>query len=105
MSDQKLYFNGINPQGKYLTPPAPLAEIVRRLKEEGWEAPPEWVLEWTREHTADPKEDRLRRPVLETKRPWDLTKTGWGVVYAPDLDPRVRYELEDLLEHRRRQAP
>jgi len=101
MSDQKLYFTGINPQGKYLTPPASLDEVIRGLKAGGWQAPPGWVLEWTREHAVD---DPLRKPVFETNRPWDLTETGWGVVFAPDLDPRVRVELEALLEHRRRQA-
>ncbi len=103
MSDPKLYFTGINPKGEYLTPPASLEEIVKRLKEKGWQAPPDWVLEWTHEHTAD-EDDRLRKPVFETDRPWDLTETGWGVVFAPDLDPRVRTELEDLVEHRRQQA-
>jgi hypothetical protein len=101
MNDQKLYFTGINPKGKYLTPPAPLAEIIRRLQAEGWETPPCWVLDWTREHAAD---DPLRKPVFETTRPWDLTETGWGVVFAPGLDPRVRAKLEILLEHRRKQA-
>ncbi len=101
MSDQKLYFTGINPKGKYLTPPAPLERVVNRLLEEGWQAPPEWVLEWTREHAVD---DKLRKPVLETNRPWDLAETGWGVVFAPDLDPRVKAKLEILLEKRRDQA-
>ena len=101
MSDQRLYFTGINPKGKYLTPPASLERIVNRLLEEGWTAPPEWVLEWTKKHHVD---DPLRKPVFETDRPWDLTETGWGVVFAPDLDSRVRTELEELLEHRRRQA-
>jgi hypothetical protein len=101
MSDQLLYFTGVNPKGKYLTPPAPLEEIVRRLKEEGWQAPPNWVLDWAREHAV---EDPLRRPVFETTRPWDLTETGWGVVFAPDVDPRVPMVLEELLEHRRKQA-
>ncbi len=85
MSDQmnnKLYFTGINPKGKYLTPPTSLERIVNRLRQEGWQTPPEWVLEWTREHTAD-EDDRLRKPVFETDRPWNLTGTGWGVVFAP----------------------
>jgi hypothetical protein len=101
MSDRKLYFNGVNPKGKYLTPPAPLQELVERLRREGWQAPPEWVLEWTRQHAVG---DPRRKPVLEVDKPWDLAETGWGVVFAPDLNSRVRSELETLLEHRRQLA-
>ena len=101
MSDKNLYFNGVNPQGKYLTRPATFDQIVEGLKRGGWTAPPEWVLRWTQEHGVD---DPRRKPILEVQRPWDLAETGWAVVFAPDLDPRVRFALEELLEHRRQKA-
>lgn len=101
MSKKKLYFNGVTPKGKYVTPPASFDQIVERLKREGWKAPAEWVLRWTEDHAVD---DPRRKPVLEVEHPWDLAETGWAVVFAPDLDPRVRSALGELLEHRRRQA-
>jgi hypothetical protein len=101
MSEELLYFNGVSPRGSYLTPPAPWSKIAEALRQGGWNAPPDWVLEWTRQHAVD---DPKRLPVLETERPWDLAETGWAVVFAPGLDPRARAGLAELLEHRRTQA-
>jgi hypothetical protein len=101
MNDEKLYFNGVSPKGKYLMPPSSLPEVIVRLKQEGWQRPPEWIYEWAQEHAVD---DPKRRPILEVQRPWDLAETGWCVIFAPDLDPRVRSALGELLEHRRQQA-
>jgi hypothetical protein len=98
MSDPLLYFNGVSLKGDYLMPPASAKSIGEALLQGGWDAPPGWVLDWTREHAVD---DPRRKPVLETKRPWDLTETGWAVVFAPGIDPRVKTALGKLLEHRR----
>lgn len=102
MSDQILYFNGISPKGKYLTPPAPTRQVIQKLLQEGWEKPPAWVLDWARNYAAI--EDPRRHPILETKRPWDLAETGWAVVFAPGLDPRVPAALTELLDHRAKEA-
>lgn len=101
VSDQKLYFNGVGPKGKYLMPPSSLPEVIVRLKQEGWQRPPEWIFQWAQEHAVD---DPKRKPILSVDRPWDLAETGWCVIFAPDLDPRVRSALGELLEHRRQQA-
>jgi type II secretory pathway predicted ATPase ExeA len=97
----KVYFSGVDPLGRYLAPPASLKHIAERLLQEGWQTLPEWIMEWKREHGVD---DSRRKPILEVTRPWDLAETGWGVIFAPDLDPRVRSALGELLEHRRHQA-
>jgi hypothetical protein len=43
-------------------------------------------------------------PVLEVQRPWNLAETGWAVVFAHDIDRRVKSALGELLEHRRQSA-
>lgn len=43
-------------------------------------------------------------PISDIDQPWDLSQTGWSVVFAPNLDLRVRSALEALLTHRRGQA-
>ena len=36
--------------------------------------------------------------------PKDLRQTGWAVLFASDADPRIRQQLEPLLELRKRQV-
>jgi hypothetical protein len=97
MADEKIAFNGIDGNtGKYLTPPMTPAE----LKEwDGGILPPPPPPE-------DPakKKNPFRKPMTELEHPWDLSETGWGVVFPPGIDRKVRLALEELLEHRRRDA-
>lgn len=101
MDSDYLHFNGIDPTGHYLRTPLTRAELVERLRTLKLEQPPGWVLDWTREYdVSDPR----RKPILMTNRKWDLTETGWGVVFVEGSDRRVRTALTELLDLRQKQA-
>ncbi len=36
--------------------------------------------------------------------PTDISSSGWGVIFGPDVDGDIRDALQPLLEHRREQA-
>lgn len=97
MADEKIAFNGIDGNtGKYLTAPM-TPEELKAWDGGTWPPPPP---------PEDPakKKDPFRKPVTDLERPWDLSETGWGVIFAPGTDRKVRMALEELLEHRRREA-
>jgi hypothetical protein len=100
MSD-KLFFNGVVPNGRYITPPITADELMRRVGEVGLDVTPEWVLDAVREH---PKGDSKRPSIQQIQRNWDLSETGWAVVFAPGIDPHVKNALEELLSFRESQA-
>lgn len=95
--DPRLYFNGLTSDGHYVTPPVAAGELGRRLS--GLEA------DWNLRPEEDPRgiEDPTRAPRPEVN-PDDLEKTGWAVVWAPGLDPRVRRALAPLCDLRKEQA-
>ncbi len=100
-SDALVYFNGINPNGKYLTPPATLTQVAERLLRAG-RRPPVGVLDWTH---RDGEDEWRRVPVSERYiNPSNLAEAGWSIVFSHDIESGVRDALEDLLKHRRRQA-
>lgn len=97
------YFNGVHEKtGKYLLPPLSteeLAELVRKTY-----VPQAFLgklAEWLARFAID---DPRRKPVVDTERPWDLSETGWGVIFGPRVDRATRLAIEELIEHRREQV-
>ena len=96
--DVEVTFNGLDGgTGKYLIPPMTLADF-REWGRTG-RPPASPALQ-----EAAKKKDPFRKPISDLEYPWDLSEAGWGVIFAPGIDRGVRVALEELLEHRRRDA-
>lgn len=84
----KLFFNGVLNRAAgsgYLLEPLTPEELLARI---GGEILP-------------PPDPRALMPHLD---PDDLEQAGWGVVWAPGLDPDIRQRMKPLLDLRRQQA-
>jgi len=98
MSDDLLTFNGVNgATGLYGLPPMTAEELARFLR---GEEKPENLAEL---RFRAQKDDR-HFGVKEGVDPKRLEQTGWGVIFARDVDPAVREALAPLLALRREQA-
>lgn len=97
------HFNGIDAAtGKDLLRPLTDRELVDLVRRE--RQPQTFlarVADWIKKFGID---DPRRAPVVDSKRPWDLSETGWGVVFGPKVDRTTRLYLEKLIEHRRGQV-
>lgn len=99
MSDELLYFNGVNAgTGDYLVPPLPASAVVSLAR--GETPAPDHLLELRWRNSQ--KESHYG--VKEGVDARDLAQTGWGVIFASDTPPAVRDALAGLLAHRRAQA-
>lgn len=99
MSDEKVWFNGLNGDtGDYLVDPLTPEELSLRVPRHLGQQQ-----DWVEDEKSD-LEDPFRKPILDVDRPWDLSETGWGVIFAPGIDRGVKLALEELLEHRRHQV-
>lgn len=95
-----LFFNGINGStGDYLLPPL-TAEQVSRIAQ-GEEFAPEDIEDIQLKKRQNEEPDFA---VIEGVDPKNLAETGWGVIFAHNVDPAIREALSELLEHRKRQA-
>ncbi|HYO11899.1 MAG TPA: hypothetical protein VE685_01745 [Thermoanaerobaculia bacterium] len=97
MGDEKVWFNGLDGStGEYLVVPLTPEELSARIPRLPEPQPDE------PEDETGLEDDPFRKPIVDIERPWDLSEAGWGVIFAPEIDPGVRPALEELLEHRRR---
>jgi hypothetical protein len=99
MSSEQLFFNGVNgTTGDYLTPPLTPAEVSKMAQGQAFDA----------RHLADLKVRGWKEPdfapIPQVGDVKDLSKTGWGVIFAHGADPRIKVALDELLSHRRNQA-
>jgi Peptidase family C25 len=100
MSDELIYLNGVDGvTGQYLVPPLSLPEAAAEARgrptdgsAKGWFA-------------------KLRDSLLGHRglpfdiHPTDLSRAGWGIVFAADTPAEVRSALEPLIAHRRGHVP
>jgi len=103
MSDDLLYFNGINgASGEFELEPLTLDALAKVAQGEKLDE----------QDLAELKEKRDQKTsghyaVVEGADPKDLAATGWGVVFAfsdKDQTPAIREALQPLLTHRQKQA-
>lgn len=98
MSDM-MFFNGVDAvSGEYILPsmtPEKFAALIQgQAQDENLEE-----LKWWNERSKTTKFG-----VKEGVDPKDLSKAGWGVIFAYDVDPAVREALSPLLDWRKAQA-
>jgi hypothetical protein len=99
MSEQLLFFNGINgATGDYGLPPMTGDELAKFIL---GERKPENLTELRFRHRM--KTERTLG-VKEGVDPKKLDETGWGIIFAHDADPAVKEALTDLIALRQKQA-
>jgi hypothetical protein len=107
MSDNNLYFNGIDgTTGEYLLPPIPPEEIAKIAQ--GETIDPAHLRELQRKYRQDTGLDADFSPVAGID-PRNLAETGWAVIFAYDPaakgpNPAIKEALQALLEHRQKQS-
>jgi len=99
MSEQLLYFNGINgATGDYGLPPMTGDELVTFIRGEG---KPENLNELRFRYEQKSKRSLGVKAGVDPKR---LDQAGWGVIFAHDADPAIKEALSDLIALRKEQA-
>jgi hypothetical protein len=105
MDTELLFFNGINAEtGEYLLPPLTPEQVSKLAQGEAFD----------QEHLSEleQKNRLLKDPnfaPMEGIDPKDLSQTGWGVIFAFDSEakganPAIKTALQELLQHRQKQA-
>ena len=99
---EQLFFNGIDgATGQYLLPPLTVEQVSKMAQ--GEEFDPAHLSELQKKdlHVKGLEPDFAP---IEGVDPKNLAETGWGVIFAHNVDPAVREALSELLEHRQEQA-
>lgn len=99
MSDELLYFNGVNASsGEYITPPLRADQLAQLARGETIAPDQLAELKWRK---------GLREADMGVKHgvdARDLAQSGWGVIFPPNVDPAMQDALRPLLEFRKAQA-
>ena len=100
MSDELMFFNGIDgASGNYSQPALSAAEISKLIR--GEKADDGHLRELKFRHDAATESHfGVKRGV----DPENLAQAGWGVIFAHDADAAIAEALGELLKHRREQA-
>jgi hypothetical protein len=102
MSTEEIYFNGINgATGEYLLPPLTAEQIAKIAQ--GEEFDPIELSELKKKDLHVKGQEPDFAPI-EGVDPKNLAETGWGVIFAYNVDPAIKEALKELLEHRQKQA-
>ncbi|MBX9253026.1 hypothetical protein H1Q63_03475 [Desmonostoc muscorum CCALA 125] len=95
--------NGINATtGEYLLKLTP-EQISKIAQGEPWDRdnPSPHLSSLLKRHSDDTNDHFAPKFGIDSK---DLSKTGWGIIFAKNADPAIREALSELIEHRRNQA-
>ena len=99
MSDDLLYFNGVNgDDGNYALPPMMGEELYGLIR---GESTIENIGELRYRHGQHSSE---HFGVKEGVDPKKLDESGWGVIFAHDADPAIEAALDELIQWRQTQA-
>ncbi|MBW4614694.1 MAG: hypothetical protein KME21_15735 [Desmonostoc vinosum HA7617-LM4] len=99
---QELYFNGIDgASGEYLLPPLTPEQVAKIAQGEDFDPIEISELQKKDLHVKGLEPDFAP---IEGVDPKNLAETGWGVIFAYNVDPAIKEALKELLEHRQKQA-
>ncbi|MGB7248978.1 MAG: C25 family cysteine peptidase [Phormidesmis sp.] len=102
MTTEKIYFNGVNGStGRYLFPPLTAEELANIAK--GDEFDPKEISE-LKQKNQQVKGTESGFALVEGLDPKNLAETGWGVIFSANADPAIKAALQELLDHRKKQA-
>ena len=100
MSDELLYFNGIDgASGDYALPPMRPADMSAAIRGEAVDEQLLKELKWRYQRANEGDYG-----VKEGVDPKNLAETGWGIIFAYNAEPAIREALKELLDWRREQA-